>query len=158
MQSEGDGTNTNYSAYINVEKCVGHIFERIRAVVAQVENATMEDALDKGFFIMCADGARHESIPGETKTVVSFSITFVSTWLMSCGVFPSSSHHIMVHLQEIGTKNRDTMAHVMKYCFADWDSVQQKIIIQHCPLYDLADCKALYCITQHTPWNSSKSS
>ena len=107
---------------------------------------------------MCADGAHHESIPGETKTVVSFSITFVSTWLMSCGVFPSSSHHIMVHLQEIGTENRDTMAHVMKYRFADWDSVQQQINIQHCSLYNLSDFKALYCITQHTPWNASKSS
>ena len=151
VQSEGDGTNSNYSTYINVEKCAGHILEHIRTVIAQVENATMEDALDKGFFVMCADVARHESIPGETKTVVSFAITFVSTWLMSCGVFPSASHHIMVHLQEIGTEIRYTMAHVMKYCFADWDSVQQKFNIQHFSLYNLEDFKALYCGTQHTP-------
>ena len=158
VKSDGDGTNKNYCAYIDIEKCVGHILDRIKAVVDQFDNATMEEALCKGFFMMCADGARHESIPGEIKTVVSFSITFISTWLMSHGVFPSSSHHILVHLQEIGNENRYTMKNIMKYWFTDWDGVQQKFNIGHCPLYDLADCKALYCITQHTPWNASKSS
>ena len=52
LQPEGDGTNKYYSAYIDVEKCVSHILERIRTVVAQVENATMEDALEK-FFSSC---------------------------------------------------------------------------------------------------------
>ena len=87
VKIKGNGSETNYSAHIDIEKCVGHILDCIKAVVAQVENTTIEDALENGFFIMCADGARHKSIPGKVKTVVSFSITFVSKWLMSNGAF-----------------------------------------------------------------------
>ena len=123
---DGDGSNSNYCAYIDCEKFVGHVLDQIKAVVDQIENATMENALHKGSFMMCVDGARHERIPGETKTVVSFSMTFVLTWLMSYGVFPRSSHHILVHLQEIGNEDQDTMTHVMKYWFTDWNGVQQR--------------------------------
>ena len=127
LKNKGSGSETNYSAHIDIQKCVGHILDCIKAVPAQVENA-------------CADGARHESIPGKVKTVVSFSINFVSQWLMSNDVFPSASHHIMVHLQEIGNEDQDTMSHVMRYQFSDEEAVKEKINIK-LPIYDLTDCK-----------------
>ena len=99
--------------------------------------------------MFCPDGARQQSIPRDNKKIVSFSLTFVSAWLMNNdGVYPRSKHHILVHAQVNADKNVKTLNELLKQRLTEWDQVCRDMDI-NLPVYDLADAKELYCIMQH---------
>ena len=106
---------------------------------------------------MCADGAQHDQLNQFDNNIIIFSITIVSRYLIEqCAIYPSSGKWLLPHVQLRGKENLDTLKSVLMYRFEEYDALVEALPqIRNCPIYDMADGKALYLYTGHTSWASS---
>ena len=87
-------------AYVDMEDCINLLFEKTKSVVKKIDGMKMEKAIEKGYFVTCADGAQHNRLPKHDRNIITYSITFVSHTLMEkCAIYPSSSKWIVPHVQ-----------------------------------------------------------
>ena len=144
-------------AYVSLTDCASILLRKITDVVDQVPGGTLVKALDRAFFLACADGAQHERLSEGNNNIITYSITLVSRYLIfSCAVYPSSGKWLLPHLQLRGKENLDTLTTVLNHRF-EHDKTIKLIypVTLHCPIYDFADGKAVYLYTGHTHWASN---
>ena len=151
-----DDEVTHLGAYCSLKDCMELLLNKIRAIVKKIPEGTMEKALDKAFFLMCADGAEHNRLPKTDKNIITYSITLVSRYLIEdCGIYPSSGRWIVPHAQLRAKENIYSLRSILQFrlnaCASSLPTECQGI-----PLYDIADGKALYCYTLHSHWSSNK--
>ena len=69
-------------AYVSFGDCVKILLQKIKEVVDETEGVTMEQALNRAYFITCADGAQHNRLPKEKRSVITYLLTIVSRVLV----------------------------------------------------------------------------
>ena len=144
-------------AYVSFGDCVKILLQKIKEVVDKTEGVTMEQALDRAYFITCADGAQHNRLPKEKRSVITYSLTIVSRVLVErCGIYPSSSKWIIPHLQLQAKENLQTLRQVLQFRLGNEYRAlfTEMSMLRFIPVYDIADGKALYIYTEHCHWAS----
>ena len=108
-----------HAAYIPLEKCWNTMMERLEKIVKSIPgSATVDDALEDACIIMCPDGAVHTALGKAKNSIITYSLTLTSRFLIEkCGLFPSSGNNIMVHCQLNGKESLVNLVHLMKYRF-----------------------------------------
>ena len=144
-------------AYVEMVDCINLLFEKIKSVIEKVDGMTMENAIEKGYFVTCADGAQHNRLPKDDRNIITYSITFVSRTLMEkFAIYPSSSKWILPHVQLRAKENIETLRSVLRFRLSGYKKIQEKNeLFRFIPMYDIADGKALYIYTEHSHWASS---
>ena len=80
-----------FGACLPLDTAMNLIFDRLGKIVAQIENATLSDALGQSMLLGCADAAEMDSLSTSNQHVTSFSIVPVSRFLIErCAFSPSS--------------------------------------------------------------------
>ena len=86
--------------YVKFGDCVKVLMKKVEEVVSKKEGVTMEQALDRAYFLTCAKGAQHNCLLKEKQNAITYSIILVSRVLVErCGIYPSSSRWIVPHVQ-----------------------------------------------------------
>ena len=159
LQDSPDENNSTVvcdGAVVPIKDCVDLIMQRTKDIISKVPCSTMQKALDNAFLILCADGAVHPRLPTGGKSIITYSMTLGSYYLIKhCGVYPSSGKNILPHVQLRGKENVETLRACLAYRMQDMTDVKESIpAMNECRIYDLADGKALYLMTGHTHWAS----
>ena len=71
------------SDYTLIQDCINSMLEKITEVIAEIADATIEQALENFFIIACADGAEHKGL-GEVNNIGSCFL------VEQCEVHPTS--------------------------------------------------------------------
>ena len=145
-------------AYVKFGDCVKVLMIKVEEVVSKTEGVTMEQALDKAYFLTCANGAQHNCLPKEKQNVIRYSMTLVSRVLVErCGIYPSSSRWIVLHVQLQAKENLKTLQKVLQFCLGSKyaEFFAEMPILRVIPMYDIADGKVLYIYTEHCHWASN---
>ena len=141
-------------AYTSIQDCIDLILEKITEVIAEIADATIEQAPENFFIITWADGEDHKALGEVNNSLITYSLTIGSYVLIEqCKVHHISSKWILLHLQLRGKENISTLRSVLQYRIQDLDIVENQVaLLVGVKIYDLGDRMLLYCFTGHSHW------
>ena len=146
-----------FGAYLPLDTAMNLIYDRVRSVTSQVENASINDALGTSMLIGCADAAEMDSLPKITKHVTSFSLVPVSKFLIEdCALYPSSIYNILPHNQLNSKELLEHLKHVLKERFNGWLSIREASNF-NIDFIDMHDAKFTYVMIQCSAWSRKHS-
>lgn len=146
-----------HGAYTDISDCIKLLLQRVKKIVDQVSDLTMDEALKDCFVIYCLDGAVHDNTSRKNSGVITYSLTLGSHALAKkCGVFTSSGKNILPHAQLHAPENTDTIKLVMEKRLEDALCTHQFQELNNCLVYEMEDAKALYAMLHHSGWASTK--
>ena len=107
--------------------------------------------------MVCEDRAQHDQFNQLDNNILTLSIKIMSRYIIEkCAIYPLSGKWLLPHVQLRGKENLDTLKSVLRYRFEEYGHLIEALPqISHCPIYDMADGKAVYLYTGHTNWASS---
>ena len=142
-----------FGASLPLDKALNLILDSLGRVVAQVPNATLDDALQTSMMIGCADAAEMDSLSKINKHVTSFSLVPTSHFLVErCGVYTSSIKNI-IPINQLNSKELlDHLKHVLHERFDSWLSIKEGTSY-NIEFVDMHDAKFTYTMLQCLAWS-----